>query len=167
MVAAAAINVVTLNRDARLMRNEILSTIEGHSHTQVQLSVGPTILSGVRLGLAFSDQIPREAKLAVNAVRSASVGVYELSEDAGETLRAKMFVATDQVMRRRGWTRVVVVNSDGNTVLIYMPENATDHGRQRVCLAVCERDKLVIVSATADTASLVDLVAAGRSLAQL
>jgi len=166
-VAAVAINAVTLSRDARLMRNEILAAIDSPAHTQIQLTVGPATFASVRAGLAFCDHVPSEARLPLKAVNAASVGVYRLSGRSADLPGAKLMTMSDRLMNRRGWIRVVGVNHDGESVLIYMPSNPPDHGLQRVCVAVCKRDQLVIVSASGDTDSLIELATAGRALARL
>ncbi len=169
VVAAVAINTVTLNRDARLMRNEIVAAIDSPTRTQIQLTIGPAVVACVRVGLAFCDHVPPEARLALKAVNAASVGVYKLSSRSrpGEFPGAKLFAMSDRLMNRRGWMRVVGVNHEDESVLIYMPSNTRDHGLQRVCVAVCKRDQLVIVSASGTTDSLVELATAGRALAKL
>lgn len=161
-VVALALNTITLDRDARLLRNEILAAIDRPSSTQVQLSVGPTIIGSVRLGLVFCADAPREARIALKAVSDASVGVYRLKGGSRDLAGAKLFAMSDRAMNDRGWTRVVGVNQNNESVLVYMPTKSSEHGTQRVCVAVCKRDQLVVVSGTANLESLVELAQTQR-----
>ena len=107
--------------------------------------------------MGFVHDIPDEALRSLDATRAASVGVYTLSHDVTPAARAKMLVGAERAMSRRGWTRVVGVNNANATVVIYAPTNASGGDVQRVCLAVCEGGKLVVIDASADVKSLIKL----------
>jgi hypothetical protein len=156
-VAMVALETVTLTRDASALRGEMLAALDRPTAAEIQLSVGPALLSAARLGLGFVHDIPDEALRSLNAARAASVGVYTLSHDVTPAARAKMLVAAERAMSRRGWTRVVGVNNANETVVIYMPTKASGGDVQRICLAVCEGGKLIVVDASADVKSLVEL----------
>jgi len=163
----AVFNLVTLTREATVLRNEVFAALDVSARTRIQLSVGPVALTALRTGLSFVDRVPREVRLAFDAVRSASVGVYELRGKVGAHERANLFAATDKKMSRRGWTRVVGVNDARDTVLIYMPTEENGGGAQRICLVVCDRDQIVVVDATAKPEPLIELAGLRRGLASL
>lgn len=148
LLITAAVNVVTLTRDAAALRNEIVASLESGSTTTVQVSAGPLLLSLVRGGMHFVDDVPEEARAALQAVRKASVGVYTI--DAGEHSRRaeEIFASAETTMARRGWTRVVAVNDGDTQVLVFAPVNSEWTGTQKVCVAVCDEDKLIVVSGT-------------------
>jgi hypothetical protein len=165
--AAAVVNAVTLTRDAAALRNELIAASEAHAHTQVQVSAGPMLLGVARFVTGFISEIPPEARLALKAVRKASVGVYDLRGEALAANHARMLREADERMSRRGWNRVVAVGDAEKLVLIYMPGNARWGATQRVCLAVCDGDKLVVVAGTIEPAPLAELMAQKGVLARL
>jgi hypothetical protein len=116
--------------------------------------------------MSFFDDIPPEAHLALRAVRNASVGVYQLREDVSATERSKMFLAADEVMRDSGWTRVVGVKNPDNVVMVYLPEGEHGGSTERVCVAVCSQEHLIVVSGKVRMDRLMDLAMHQRLLAR-
>jgi hypothetical protein len=164
--AWAVYHTVTPTKDNRLLRDELVSQLHAAPSTQIQITAGPLLLSTARTVLGFLDDIPSEARLAMRAVRQASVGVYLLDAEMKKTGRAGFFTSADEVMRRRGWTRIVGVNDEESVVLIYVPDDEPSGSSERVCVAVCSQKTLVIVSGTIQIAPLVDLAVQKGVLAQ-
>lgn len=165
VLAVAVVSVVTLNRDAAALRDEMLDAIDRRAQTRVQISAGPALLATARSVLAFIPDVDAEARLALSSVRRASVGVYELSASPSRTSRAEMLNAAEQTMNRRGWVRAVAVNDGDDLVLVYLPEDAGSGSTQKVCVAVCSDRQLVIVAGTIDAGPLAQLIARQGGLA--
>lgn len=166
--AAAVITVyqlVTLSFDAAALRDKLASTIDQPTRTRVQLSVGPLICGTVRAGLSFVHEMPTEAKLAMRAVRKASVGVYALSRKTSTAEKARMFSGADAVMQKRGWTRVVGVNEPDALVLVYVPNDDISGSTERACVAVCNDEYLVVVSGTVRLDPLMEIASSKHLLA--
>lgn len=165
VLAAAVLSVVTLNRDAAALRDEVLDAVGHAAHTRVQVSAGPTLLAAARSVLALVPDVDAEARLGLSAVRRASVGVYALSAVPSTAMRATLLEAADRTMERRGWTRAVAVNDDDDLVLVYLPMDAGSGRTQKICLAVCSDRQLVVVAGTVDAAPLAQLIARHSRLA--
>ncbi len=154
----AAWSMLTLNRDAALLRREVMKATDSGWNTKVQMDVGAVTLGTVRTALAFVHHANiDDARLALSAVRSASVGVYERKRADGEVSFAKLSSHTDELMRRRGWTRLVGVASGRENVLVYTSDQGSDD-RLDLCLAVLDGKELVIVSTRVDPEALMQLV---------
>ncbi|HVU24381.1 MAG TPA: hypothetical protein VHE13_09680 [Opitutus sp.] len=166
-VALGAYHLVTLARDAQALRNEVLASLHVNTSTRIQGSAGPLLIGTVRAGLHFVHHIPDDARDALAAIHSASVGVYRVRGAISGRSRAAMFASADAVMNRRGWIRVVGVNDRDDTVLIYTPATPDWGNTQRVCLAVCDKEEIVVVAATANTKALSRLVARHADLHDL
>ena len=152
-------DVIHLDSDAAALLRQVMSATGNDWHTKVQFSVGPVLLGAVRAGVSFIHDLPPETREALQAVRSASVGVYERSgEGDGGGRHAELFVAVDQMMTRRGWTRIVGVADTGDIVLIYLPTQHNDVQPSRVCLAVCNSRELVVVAAGIEAKALAGLI---------
>lgn len=166
IVCAAGLLVVTvkiagvffLSNEAREMQIALADSMDQPSHAQVQLSVGPGLISIGRMAAMCIDEIPAEAHHALKAVKNASVGVYQLDRSPSRQERVDMVKAADRRLADRGWTRMVIVANDSETVMIYTPENWNDEDEIQVCIAVCDGRDLVVVSAEAKTAPLMELV---------
>ncbi len=167
LVGLAAASLLTLDRDAAALRREAMAASGSDWDTKVQVSVGGLVLGAARSTLFFV-RTPEveDARLALAAVRHASVGVYERATPAGAVDRERLMVATDDRMRARGWTRLVGVAEKDETVLIYVSDDLDPDGPVELCLAVIGRRELVIVSTSVAPDALHDLVArhAGEEL---
>ena len=158
LLAAAAASYLTLNRDASALRREVMAATETKWNTKIQFSAGRLTFGAVRTCLAFgTGEKIREARAALAAVNSVSVGVYQRDDAKAGWSREKLFNATDRTMRDRGWSRLVGVVDHSNHVLIYVPEDSADIGR--ISVAVVNGRELVVVSAALDPEALAELVA--------
>jgi hypothetical protein len=121
--------------------------------------VGRATLGVVRTGLSFvrADHMD-EARLALAAVRHASVGVYECNDRSGDFSKEQLFARTDKKMKARGWTRLVGVSERNEAVLVYTSDQPGSNQRMDLCVAVVDGDTLVVVSTNVDADSLAELV---------
>jgi hypothetical protein len=158
LLGVAAWSMMTLDSDAALLRREVMTATGSDWHTKVQMDVGSVTLGTIRTALRFVHHKDMDdARLALSAVRSASVGVYERSDSNRDVSTEKLFGRTDKLMRARGWTRLVGVAQGKQSVLVYTSDR--DHGdRMDLCLAVVDGKELVVVSTRVDAAELMKLV---------
>ncbi len=157
VVAGAAYSYVHLERNADMLRRQVMSTNQSDWKTVVQFSMGSATLTSIRscLHLVRTDEFA-QVRQALATVHSASVGVYELRGGLTATADRMSIDKTDTAMQERGWTRVVAVIDGNETVLIYLPED-TDEPNE-ICLAVQDGEELVIVSARINPEALVELI---------
>ena len=165
-VAIAALNLVTLTRDAAVLRDEIVASLETGAKTKVQVSAGPVLLGLVRGGMCFVKDLPDEARFALQAVRKASVGVYTIDPNGRGERADTMFAAAAAAMARRGWERVVAVNDGDTQVMLFAPTRSGWTSAQKVCVAVCEEDKLIVVTGTIRPEPLMEIVEKRGALAR-
>lgn len=158
VLGIGAISMLTLDRDAAFLRREVMAASDAKWHTKVQMSVGWVTLGAVRTGLRFiqAEHID-EARQALKAVRSASVGVYECRSDRDDLSLEQLFNRTDQAMKKRGWSRLVDVAEANQTVLIYTSDDIGSSSRIDLCLAVVDGNEMVVVSTNVDASALAEL----------
>lgn len=163
------LNAITLNSDARAMRAAMFEGLGARASTRVQLSIGPVLLDAGRIILHFVDRVPVEARLALASARGASVGVYSLKEASNREGAVRALASADAAMSRRGWSRIVAVANQHETVLVYTPKQAPDSDREtlRVCVGVWHDRELVVVSAKVAPAPLLELAARHRETVRL
>ena len=157
IVVCTVVDTITLNREARAVRCAAFAALEDRPVTQVELSAGATLLGAARSCLWFVDRVPPEARLALKAVRSASVGVYRLRRAPSAGERTKLLTEIEAALNHRGWARTVGVIEGRDTVMVYTRDDGWFSAQQKVCAVVCEPSQLVIVAATADPAPLLEL----------
>jgi hypothetical protein len=152
-------SVLTLNRDAAILRREVMTATGSDWHTKVQLSTGCVLLGTARAVLHFVHHKDiDDARLALAAVKNASVGVYERNDRDAAVSLEQLLVHTDKVMQRRGWNRLVGVVDGRQTVLIYTPEDEGTGDKIDLCIAVVDGRQMVIVSTCVDAGELTKLV---------
>ena len=159
ILALVAISYVSLDSDSATLRRQIMSATGPGWATKVQLNVGPATIGAANLGLRFvKDRNIDDARLALSAVSHASVGVYERSSASESWSRIKLLATTDQAMGKRGWTRLVGVVDEKETVIVYAPQDMPTGKSLEVCLAVINDKQLVVVATKVNTSALEELI---------
>jgi hypothetical protein len=159
VIAVAAVSFLTLERNASVLRNQVMDATDAGWSTKVQVSVGGLTLGALRQGLRFvHNKDMAEARLALGSVRHASVGVYERTSAGTSWSREQLFNDTDRVMQKRGWVRLVGVADQKDTVLIYVPQDMKDDEPIDLCLATVSGKEMVVVSTSIDATKLAELV---------
>lgn len=159
LVVAGVFSLLTLDRDAAILRREVMTATGSDWHTKVQMNLGWGTLGTVRTILRFVEhENIDDARLAMNAVRSASVGVYERNDSDDEADRTRLLMRTDRMMERRGWSRMVGVVDGQATVLVYSSDASMSGDKIDLCVAVVDGRELVVVSTRVDAGVLAKLV---------
>ncbi|MBP6508346.1 MAG: hypothetical protein KA257_12345 [Opitutaceae bacterium] len=158
--ALGAYNTLTLTREAAALRHELMNALPGKFATRVQLSVGEAAFALIRSGGYFMN-LPPEARLGLQAVQRASVGVYQLEAGARPRDDHSWGQQADDSMARRGYTRMVGVEEKGQTVLVYTPVQENVDVLD-LCLAVFDGEQLVVVSAKVRGKPLMQLIEGQR-----
>ncbi len=160
LLALVALSYITLDRDAAVLRRQVMAASPEGWGTKFQLDVGRTTLGAIRCGLGLvHDRNLADARLALAAVRHASVGVYARTAGKADWSRPQLFAAADRAMGQRGWTRLVGVADPRHTVLVYAARDLAPDEPVAICVAVVEKQKLVVVSTTVDAVLLAELAA--------
>ncbi len=155
-----AASYLTLDRSAATLRKQVMAATDAGWSTKIQLSLGGLTLGVVRSGLSFvHGRDMDDARLALAAVRRASVGVYERTAGSADWSREQLFINTDQAMAKRGWARLVGVAEHNDTVLVYVPQNLKQDEPVEICVAVVNGREIVVVSTSVDADKLGELAA--------
>jgi hypothetical protein len=147
-----------LSSDTRALRNELTQASGVKWQKQIGLNIGDNTLGVARGALLFIKGIDRGAQAALRAVRGVEVGIYELDSTSKAPDRAAMLNAADKAMSNRGWERVVGVLDGEQMVGVFLPAKITSANQMKCCVVVLEDRKLIVVSAKADLAPLVEFV---------
>lgn len=153
----AVVNVVMLSRDARALRRAVADAGGFGLTTHVQVSAGPLLLGLCRVLAGAVGDVPDEAQEALAAVRKASVGVYRIASRPDDG-RDGWMAGAEARLQKRGWQRLAAARSAEHAVVLYAPGDTPARGPMRVCVAVCDRNQLVVASATIEPAALARLV---------
>jgi hypothetical protein len=147
VVAAFVASFFFLDSNASMIRRQVMSASGRDWDTKVQVSVSPVTMALARTVMRFVPEVPDEAHFAMRAMRSASVGVYELARGERAVLDGDWLHEADARMAKRGFTRLVRVADRKQSVALYIPEDYDDGDRLKICVAVCSGKELVVVSA--------------------
>lgn len=160
LLGLAAVSYLTLDRDVRVLRQHVMAATDANWSTKVQMSVGRLTLGVIGQGLRFVHQ-PNidDARLALRAVKHASVGVYGRVSGGTDWSREQLFVETDRAMQKRGWTRLVGVADKQESVLVYVQDDLDESEPVEICVAVVNGKEMVVASTTIDAAALGELLA--------
>jgi hypothetical protein len=160
LLGVAAVSYLSLDRDVRVLREHVMDATDARWKTKVQMSVGRLTLGAVGQGLRFVDNKDMaDARLALGAVKRASVGIYERTAGSSQLSPEDFFVKTDRAMQKRGWTRLVGVSEKKEAVLVYIQEDLDADEPVDLCVAVVNDREMVVVSTTVDPDAIQALVA--------
>jgi len=144
-----------LSSDTRALRNGLVEASGVEWRQQIGLNIGGFTFGAVRAGLAFVPLDP-EARAAVETVRGAEIGIYELASATKRPDCAAMLEVTDRVLRGRGWERVVGVMDGENLVSVYMPAKTISARRVKCCVMVYDGQRMIVVRAAANVKPLLE-----------
>lgn len=160
LLGVAAVSYLSLDRDVRVLREHVMDATDARWQTKVQMSVGRLTLGAISQGLRFVDKKEiADARLALGAVKHASVGVYERTSGSSQVAAADLFPKVDRAMQQRGWTRLVGVSDRKETVLVYIQSDLDDDEPVDLCVAVVSDKEMVVVSTAVDPDAISQLVA--------
>ena len=154
VIVVEVVSCFHLSSDTRALRNSLIKSSGVEWRQRIALHAGGLTLSAVRAGLSFV-HLDAGARAALQAVRGAEVGVYQLPSGTKPPDRAAMLAAADGAMTARGWDRVVGVMDGQDLVTVYVPDKTASARRMKCCLMVFDGHEMVVGSARADLEPLV------------
>jgi hypothetical protein len=159
LIVVGLTSFIRLSGGARCLSNSLTHSIQSQQagwSKMLEINVGRFTFGAARTALSFARLDP-EVRTALRSVRSAQVGLYQLSSDADYLNLGTLLNAADQAMTRKGWTRLVGVSREHELVAVYVPVQQTDASDVQACVAVVNGRQLVVVGARSDLEPLVDL----------
>ena len=134
-----------LSSATQALRRSAMDSIPGQWHKRFNVHVGSFTLAVARFGSQFFN-LPPEPKAALSALNAAEVGVYKLEDEPAPVNYCSVFVAADNVMRHRGWRRIVGVARLHQCVAVYVPLNLHSYRNIKACALVLNEHNLVVAS---------------------
>jgi hypothetical protein len=174
LLVAGVANCFRLGSDARALCNELIKSSGVEWRQQIALNAGCLTLGAVRAGLSCARlKLDPGARAALQSIRAAGVGVYQLPSGTPAPDRAAMLAAADSAMTARGWERVVGVMDGKDLFAVYLPGKNVSVHRLKCCVMVFDGEEMVLVSAQGNLEPLLEyaldqpgLGAQARRLAQ-
>src|SRR5581483_6911767 len=145
-----------LSSPTRALRESVMDSVPGQWDKRFAINAGPLTVGVARFVSGFI-KLPPEARAALQSVHGAEVGIYHLRGEAERVNYAGIFEVADKAMTRRGWDRIVGVAQDGQLVAVYAPRSLHSLSGVSCCVAVFEKQDLVIVSARGNIEPLLEL----------
>ena len=164
VIAVEVVSCFHLSSDTKALRNSLIKSSGVEWRRRIALNAGGLPLSAVRAGLSFV-KLDAGARAALQSVRSAEVGVYQLPSGAKPPDRAAMLAAADAAMAGRGWDRVVGVMDGQDLVAVYLPDEIASARRMKCCVMVFDGREMVVVSARANLEPLIEYALAQPDVA--
>ena len=156
MLAVGVTSYFRLSSDTKALRNGLIKSSGVEWRQRLALNVGGLTLGAVRTGISFAP-LDAKARAALEAVRGAEVGIYQLASGAEPPDCATMLAAADTAMTARGWDRVVGVIDRDNLVTVYISEKTTSARRMECCVMVFDGEQMILASAQANLQPLLQI----------
>jgi hypothetical protein len=146
VLAAGVASCFRLGSDSRALRDGLIKSSGVEWRQQIAVNAGYLTLGAVRAGLSCVKLDPA-VRAALQSVRTAGVGVYQLPSGTPPPDRAAMLVGADLAMTARGWERVVGVMDGKDLVAVYLPGKNVSVHHLKCCVLVFDGKEMVLVSA--------------------
>ncbi|MBE2212620.1 MAG: hypothetical protein IAE82_02020 [Opitutaceae bacterium] len=157
------VSSLRLERETVRLRDAVVGSLSGHAmegwSPRIEVRLGTCAFGLARLVTRCAD-LPDEARQALRAARSASVGVYQWRGADIAAMRRHM-AGGQSVVRVGGreWTRVVCVRDGDESVVVLTPvTDDDDPSTLELCVVVLADGELVVVAVEVDPQPLSDLV---------
>jgi hypothetical protein len=148
LVAITVYGVVScfrLGAEARSLRQVVMESSGQPWRQKLALNAGGITTSLLRQGLSLTWLDPK-AQTALQTVRAAQVGIYELPAGAKAPPSRVILEATDARMRRDGWERLLCAADGQNLVAVYVPSATTSLKRVKCSVLVLGGKQMVLAS---------------------
>jgi hypothetical protein len=143
-------------RDTRALRACLLGEQKLAWRDRIIVNGGPLMFGAIRLVSRCLD-LPPEARAGVASLRGAEVGVFRNCQVAPED-RPAALIKANETMVRRGWSRVVAVQSHGDSVVVYVREKGLGPRNLTCCVVVWNENELVVVQVKSEPEPLLKMV---------
>jgi len=145
--------------EMRELRDAVLASLDGDVDydKEIELSLGPVSLGLARTAVRFAHDLPDEARMGLQAVRRAEVGVYTLRGNPSN--RWAVVTSASEALERRGWERAVTVLDGSDTVLVFVPRDLESRKQIDVCVVVLDDADFVVAKARLAPEPLGSLIA--------
>ena len=156
LLSVALTGCFRVSSDVRVLRDSVMNSAAADWNEKIEIGVGALTLNLARAGLAFVD-LDAEARTALQSVRGAEVGVYQLRYRHKPLQHSAMLSAADKAMASRGWDRIVGVMSQRELVAIYVRNDVRSARNVKVCLLTLNGREMVVASARSNLEPLMEL----------
>lgn len=153
-----------LSSTTRTLRDSLLASLPGQCHKKLALRVGFCTTALARI-VAQRFKLEPEAKAALQSLRGADFGLYQLDGDAGSSQRGWILAQADKAMLRCGWQRAIGVLNEHELVAIYVPGRGLTARNVKCALVVLHERQLIVAGIRGNLNPLAGIVARRLELA--
>jgi hypothetical protein len=146
-----------LSSTTQVLQHRVVEAVPGPWDKKFAINVGRPTLALAQFVSGFFQQLPPEARAALDSLRGAEVGVYKLKSPSPNEEYSTALAVADKAMKRRGWERIIGVTQRRQLVAVYAPRSPGAYPRLSCCLVVLNDQDLVVASAHGDVEPLLDL----------
>lgn len=146
-----------LGSEARALRQAVMESSPQPWRQKFALNAGPITTGLIRQGVAHTRLDP-QAQTALQAVRAAQVGVYELPSETAALSFEAIRDAADVKLRRNGWERLLCVAEGQRLVMVYVPSKEVSLDRLKCCVLVLDERQMVLASVHLNLKPLLELI---------
>ena len=138
------------------MRKSLAKALPERWNETVELNVGPLTTRCLRVGLSFLD-LPFEGHSVADALHEVQFGIYELPEGKGVCNIPRLLEVTDDVMIRRGFTRLLGFIQHQQGVAVYVSEQEVDRNIVGASVMIVDKRQLILGSGRVELDALLPL----------
>lgn len=157
LIALLVYRTITVGGDMRSVRGAVMNDMGVKCTSKVEVSAQPWLVGLARLGLNLAPLDP-EARLAIQSIRGAEVGVYHLASEFDVRERHQLFNKVAARMAERDWDRAVTVINRDQLVMVFTPDEKMNADNIEAFVFVLNGRDLVLVSGKGNLQPIIELL---------
>ena len=146
---------IGVNRDFRVIRNNILNNVNGNFEREVEFSVGSGLLHLAGVFVSFADT-EVDAEDMLDQIHSVQIGVFKNKDFDHFSYEGDLLDKLSYGMKKAGWNYIVKNKDRGEMAGIFVKEDSRDELREMFVIAL-DDEELVMVEIRGHLNKLVEI----------
>jgi hypothetical protein len=144
-----------VNGEFRTVRNHVLSNIEMDVNRDIEISIGPALISFASLFVKFAEtEEPVDEML--RQISRVQVGVYKIKDTFSETIDYSVVKSLSDLMSEKGWKYIVRSRDRNEVATVFVKSDEVDKLSEMFVIAI-SGEEIVFVQINGDLEDLIEI----------
>ncbi len=144
-----------VNGEFRTVRNHVLSNIEMDVNRDIELSIGPALISFASLFVSFAETDEPVDEM-LRQIKRVQVGVYEVREVFTDKVNSSVVTALTDLMSEKGWKYIVKSRDHNEIATVFVRSEEVDELSEMFVVAV-SGEEIVFVHIEGELEDLIEI----------
>ena len=143
LVSLSFTGCLGVNGEFRTVRNHVLSNIEIDVNRNIELSIGPALISFASLFVSFAETDEPVDEM-LRQIKRVQVGVYDIKEVFSEKLSSSVITELTDLMSEKGWQYIVKSRDRNEIATVFVRSEEVDELSEMFVVAVSDQEVVFV-----------------------